>query len=70
MQEITPLMWFDDKAEEAVNFCPIIFRNSRGLSFTRYEEEASKAPENPKGSVKDESHARSDLKERTKGGFI
>lgn len=29
MQKITPFLWFDDKAEEAVNFYTSIFKNSK-----------------------------------------
>ncbi len=28
MQKITPFLWFDDNAEEAVNFYTSIFKNS------------------------------------------
>ena len=30
VQKITPFLWFDDKAEEAVKFYGSVFRNSRG----------------------------------------
>ena len=29
MQKITPFLWFDDKAEEAMNFYVAIFKNSK-----------------------------------------
>ena len=29
MQKITPFLWFDDKAEEAMNFYTSIFKNSK-----------------------------------------
>ncbi len=32
MQAITPFLWFDDKAEEAMNFYVSIFKNSKVLS--------------------------------------
>lgn len=32
MQTITPFLWFDDKAEEAMNFYVSIFKNSKVLS--------------------------------------
>jgi len=32
MQTITPFLWFDDKAEEAMNFFVSIFKNSKVLS--------------------------------------
>ena len=38
MQKITPFLWFDDKAEEAMNFYVSIFNNSRVVSITRYGE--------------------------------
>jgi predicted 3-demethylubiquinone-9 3-methyltransferase (glyoxalase superfamily) len=39
MQKITPFLWFDDQAEEAVNFYTSIFKNSRIGSISRYGEE-------------------------------
>ncbi|MGB8983813.1 MAG: VOC family protein [Anaerolineales bacterium] len=47
MQKITPFLWFDDQAEEAMNFYTSIFRNSKILSVTRYGE----AGPGPAGSV-------------------
>jgi predicted 3-demethylubiquinone-9 3-methyltransferase (glyoxalase superfamily) len=47
MQKITPSLWFDKQAEEAVNFYTSIFKNSRIASVTRYGE----AGPGPKGSV-------------------
>ncbi|MEI7555497.1 VOC family protein [Candidatus Chlorohelix sp.] len=47
MQKITPFLWFDNKAEEAMNFYTSIFKNSKVLSINRYGEEG---PE-PKGTV-------------------
>ena len=38
MQKITPFLWFDDKAEEAMNFYVSIFKNSKIVSITRYGE--------------------------------
>ena len=38
MQKITPFLWFDNNAEEAVNFYVSIFRNSRITSVSRYPE--------------------------------
>lgn len=46
-QKITPFLWFDDNAEEAVNFYTSIFKNSRIKSVTRYGD----AGPGPKGSV-------------------
>ena len=38
MQKITPFLWFDDKAEEAVNFYISIFKNSKIGNISRYGE--------------------------------
>ena len=38
MQKITPFLWFDDKAEEAMNFYVSIFKDSKILDVTRYGE--------------------------------
>ncbi len=40
MQKITSFLWFDNKAEEAVNFYVSIFRNSKLISMSRYPEGA------------------------------
>lgn len=47
MQKITPFLWFDNKAEEAVNFYVSLFRNSKINSIKRYGD----AGPGPKGSV-------------------
>jgi len=47
MQRITPFLWFDDKAEEAVNFYTSIFKNSKIESIMRYGEGGP----GPKGTV-------------------
>jgi predicted 3-demethylubiquinone-9 3-methyltransferase (glyoxalase superfamily) len=47
MQKITPFLWFDGKAEEAMNFYTSIFRNSKIGSVTRYGEGSP----GPKGTV-------------------
>lgn len=39
MQKISPCLWFDDNAEEAVAFYSSIFRNSRFGKITRYGKE-------------------------------
>jgi predicted 3-demethylubiquinone-9 3-methyltransferase (glyoxalase superfamily) len=36
MQRITPCLWFDDQAEEAVAFYTGIFENSRVVNVSRY----------------------------------
>jgi len=38
MQKIVPFLWFDGKAEEAMNFYVSIFKNSKVVSVTRYGE--------------------------------
>jgi predicted 3-demethylubiquinone-9 3-methyltransferase (glyoxalase superfamily) len=47
VQKITPFLWFDGNAEEAVNFYVSIFKNSKILSVARYGE----AGPGPKGTV-------------------
>src|SRR6059036_4004147 len=47
MQKIIPFLWFDGKAEEAMNFYVSIFKNSKVLSVTRY----GSAGPGPKGTV-------------------
>ena len=47
MQRITPFLWFDDKAEEAVNFYISVFKNSKIGTMTRYGEGGP----GPKGAV-------------------
>jgi predicted 3-demethylubiquinone-9 3-methyltransferase (glyoxalase superfamily) len=47
MQKITPFLWFDSKAEQAMNFYTSIFKNSKIVSVTRYGE----AGPGPKGTV-------------------
>ena len=47
MQKITPFLWFDGKAEEAMNFYISIFKNSKVGRVTRYGE----AGPGPKGTV-------------------
>jgi predicted 3-demethylubiquinone-9 3-methyltransferase (glyoxalase superfamily) len=38
IQKITPCLWFDDNAEEAVEFYTAIFRNSKIINVSRYGE--------------------------------
>jgi predicted 3-demethylubiquinone-9 3-methyltransferase (glyoxalase superfamily) len=47
MQKITPFLWFNDKAEEAMNFYVSIFKNSKVGRVSRYGE----AGPGPKGTV-------------------
>ncbi|HEV8060250.1 MAG TPA: VOC family protein [Gemmataceae bacterium] len=47
MQKITPFLWFDTRAEEAMNFYVSTFKNSKTVSVSRYGD----AGPGPKGSV-------------------
>jgi predicted 3-demethylubiquinone-9 3-methyltransferase (glyoxalase superfamily) len=47
MQKITPFLWFDGRAEEAMNFNTSIFKNSKIGRVTRY----GAAGPGPKGTV-------------------
>lgn len=47
MQKITPYLWFDTQAEEAVNFYISLFKNSKVLNVARYGE----AGPRPAGSI-------------------
>lgn len=47
MQTITPFLWFDNNAEEAMNYYVSIFPNSRILSASRYGD----AGPGPKGTL-------------------
>jgi predicted 3-demethylubiquinone-9 3-methyltransferase (glyoxalase superfamily) len=51
MQKITPFLWFNDNAEEAVNFYVSTFKNSKVGNLTRYDDESAKASGRPEGSV-------------------
>ncbi|MBI3812065.1 MAG: VOC family protein [Nitrospirae bacterium] len=51
MQRITPCLWFDSQAEEAVNFYISVFKNSKILTVARYGESGAKVSGRPKGSV-------------------
>jgi predicted 3-demethylubiquinone-9 3-methyltransferase (glyoxalase superfamily) len=47
MQKISPFLWFDDQAEEAMHFYVSVFKNSKVGDVTRYGD----AGLGPKGSV-------------------
>jgi predicted 3-demethylubiquinone-9 3-methyltransferase (glyoxalase superfamily) len=51
LHRITPFLWFDGQAEEAAKFYVSIFKNSRVVSTSRYDEESSRVAGRPKGSV-------------------
>lgn len=37
-QKITPFLWFDGQAEEAINFYVSLFKNAKILSITKYPD--------------------------------
>jgi predicted 3-demethylubiquinone-9 3-methyltransferase (glyoxalase superfamily) len=47
MQKITPFLWFDGQAEEAMDFYVSVFKNSKVLSVNRY----GKGAPMPEGTV-------------------
>jgi predicted 3-demethylubiquinone-9 3-methyltransferase (glyoxalase superfamily) len=47
MQKISPFLWFDNQAEEAMNFYVSIFKNSKVLDVARWGDVGP----GPKGSV-------------------
>jgi predicted 3-demethylubiquinone-9 3-methyltransferase (glyoxalase superfamily) len=47
VEEITPCLWFDNNAEEAMNFYVSLFPNSRILSMSRFGD----AGPGPKGTM-------------------
>ena len=51
MQKITPCLWFDDQAEEAVKFYVSVFKNSKVGKIARYGEAGAEVSGRPKGSV-------------------
>jgi predicted 3-demethylubiquinone-9 3-methyltransferase (glyoxalase superfamily) len=51
MQKITPFLWFNDNAEEAVKFYTSIFKNSKIGKIARYDKAGEKAAGRPAGSV-------------------
>ncbi len=51
MQKITPFLWFNDQAEEAVKLYASVFKNSKIGAMIRYDEAGAKAAGRPKGSV-------------------
>jgi predicted 3-demethylubiquinone-9 3-methyltransferase (glyoxalase superfamily) len=51
MQRITPFLWFNDNAEEAVKFYTSIFKKSKIGKIARYDEAGEKVAGRPAGSV-------------------
>ncbi len=49
--KITPFLWFDDQAEEAVKFYVSLFKNSKIESLSRYGDEGPEVTGRPAGSV-------------------
>jgi len=51
MQKITPCLWFDSNAEEAVNFYASVFKKSKIGKISRYGEEGYEIHGKPAGTV-------------------
>ena len=51
MQKITPCLWFDSNAEEAVNFYTSIFKDSKIGRISRYGEAGYEIHGKPSGTV-------------------
>ena len=51
VQKITPFLWFDGQAEDAVNFYTSLFKNSKISRILRNAEEAAEQTGRPVGSV-------------------
>ncbi len=51
MPKIVPCLWFDHQAEEAVNLYTSLFKNSKILNVSRYDEASAQASGQPVGSV-------------------
>ena len=50
-QKITPFLWYDNNAEEAVNFYTLIFKNSSIGKIARYSAESAKVSGQKEGSA-------------------
>ena len=51
LQKITPCLWFDNQAEEAVDYYVSIFRNSRITAVSRFPDAGQQIHGRPAGSV-------------------
>jgi len=51
MPKIVPCLWFDHQAEEAVNLYVSLFKNSKILNVSRYDEASAQVSGRPAGSV-------------------
>jgi predicted 3-demethylubiquinone-9 3-methyltransferase (glyoxalase superfamily) len=50
-QKIIPHLWFNDQAEEAVNFYVSIFKNANVGTISRYGKAGAQVANRPEGSV-------------------
>ena len=51
MQKITPCLWFDTRAEEAAAFYVSIFKQSKIMQVSRYDQASAEVSGRPEGSV-------------------
>ena len=51
MQKITPFLWFNNNAEEALNFYSAIFKDSKIGEISRYNDESAKVSGQLSGSL-------------------
>ena len=51
MRTITPCLWFDNNAEEAVSYYMKVFKNSKIISTTKYDQEGAVISGRPEGSL-------------------
>ena len=51
MQKITPFLWFDGQAEQAVKFYTSLFKKSKIVNIARYDEASANASGRLKNSV-------------------
>lgn len=51
IQKITPFLWFEKGAEEAVDFYVSVFKNAKVLKTTHYDEAGAKVSGQSQGSV-------------------
>jgi predicted 3-demethylubiquinone-9 3-methyltransferase (glyoxalase superfamily) len=51
MQKIVTYLWFDDQAEEAASLYTSLFKDSKIVNVSRYDEGAAKASGRPVGSA-------------------
>ncbi len=51
MQKITPCLWFNDQAEDAVDYYLSTFKNAKILKMTRYNAAGAEVSGRPQGSI-------------------